>query len=417
MMNIITPSMTLASAQLPEWTASARLNTEHNNACVREFLDALSQVLLQDRQREPSGEIISLGFWLRSSNITKVLSDWHKGNIHNLQKPLGLVVHYAPKNVDTLFVYSWVCSLLMGNANIVRLSADNSDLQNTVLKHINSLFEQPAFEPLAKRNLFVTFPHHAEASRTVSQLADARVIWGGDDSVLNIRALPCKPRCRDISFSDRHSAALINGDSLTQDQLPRLAEKLWRDIYPYGQQACSSPKLVFWLGNTALCGALHDYLSELASQHAIHHKTVHQQVIGENQRMEHLVFEQLIAAQLPKNARHTFTTKHLGAFQFIGFSQAPTQTLLHNILNHHPGLNTLVEIQLQTLSAISDLLTMKTQTLSHFGFSDTDLTALIAPLDLQGVDRVVPVGEALSFDVTWDGFNLLTHLSRTLVVR
>ena len=82
---------------------------------ISEFTSALSDTLLRSGDTKRYPELVALGFWLRKSNINKmqqqVAGSW--------RKPLGLVVHYTPANVDTMFVYSWVCSLLMGNRNIV----------------------------------------------------------------------------------------------------------------------------------------------------------------------------------------------------------------------------------------------------------------------------------------------------------
>ncbi|MFC6804089.1 acyl-CoA reductase [Deinococcus caeni] len=37
--------------------------------------------------------------------------------------PRGLVFHVPPANVDTIFIYSWLMSVLAGNRNVIRLSS------------------------------------------------------------------------------------------------------------------------------------------------------------------------------------------------------------------------------------------------------------------------------------------------------
>ncbi len=35
---------------------------------------------------------------------------------------------------------------------------------------------------------------------------------------------------------------------------------------------------------------------------------------------------------------------------------------------------------------------------------------------IKGVDRVVPVGRTMDFDLIWDGYNLVTQLTREVVI-
>ena len=35
---------------------------------------------------------------------------------------------------------------------------------------------------------------------------------------------------------------------------------------------------------------------------------------------------------------------------------------------------------------------------------------------LNGVDRIVPIGQAMNIDVIWDGYETLKHLSRVITV-
>jgi hypothetical protein len=43
------------------------------------------------------------------------------------------------------------------------------------------------------------------------------------------------------------------------------------------------------------------------------------------------------------------------------------------------------------------------------------LLKLIENPSIQGIDRVVRVGQALDFSPTWDGYDLLSELSRLVV--
>jgi len=49
---------------------------------------------------------------------------------------------------------------------------------------------------------------------------------------------------------------------------------------------------------------------------------------------------------------------------------------------------------------------------THFGVEAADLRAFARRLNGRGVDRLVPVGRALSFHRYWDGHDLLQGLCR-----
>ena len=56
------------------------------------------------------------------------------------------------------------------------------------------------------------------------------------------------------------------------------------------------------------------------------------------------------------------------------------------------------------------------QTLSHIGLSEKDITNLVMQITNRGVDKIVPVGKALDFNVIWDGYDLVEQFSRKIVV-
>jgi hypothetical protein len=57
------------------------------------------------------------------------------------------------------------------------------------------------------------------------------------------------------------------------------------------------------------------------------------------------------------------------------------------------------------------------QTLTHWGLEGEALRELAAGVGLRGLDRLVPIGEALAFDVVWDGFHLIDDVLRRVRVR
>ena len=137
---------------------------------------------------ESTRELVALGFWLRDGQIKKLqatqANTLQGDNSITVNKALGTLVHFCPANVDTMFVYSWICSLLMGNNNIVRLSGQQATpLQQTLLGVLSGLFSQPQFAEIAKRNVICTWSHDDVLTAKVCGLVEGRVIWGGDTSI------------------------------------------------------------------------------------------------------------------------------------------------------------------------------------------------------------------------------------------
>lgn len=354
------------------------------------FLEELSKALLTTGQSTQLPELTALGFWLRKSNIKRM-----QQSLSGIHKPLGTVVHFTPANVDTMFVYSWVCSLIMGNRNIVRVATQASDLRTQLELVLNQLFEDSRFVELSKANLFVSYDKNSHWTEQLSKQANARVIWGGDTSVTSIRAFPTPARCRDISFADRYSVVLINGNKLsTKDDIESVAERLWRDSQAYSQQACSSPKVLFWFGSTRNQPKFFETLNRLAKPT--------QQIQQTNQHF--------VTSQLVKQAVATEVV-YLEAICVLELS-----TITPPVYEKHTGNGLFYLQQIDKLDELIHIIDDKCQTLTYWGFEQAEILKLIYDPSITGIDRAVPIGHALDFEYEWDGYNLLSQLSRSIQV-
>ena len=75
------------------------------------------------------------------------------------------------------------------------------------------------------------------------------------------------------------------------------------------------------------------------------------------------------------------------------------------------------QLHIKDLNQLSEYVSKKCQTMSYFGFQKNELKRFILNNNLKGIDRVVPIGEALDIDFTWDGFDLIKTLSRTVSIK
>ena len=72
------------------------------------------------------------------------------------------------------------------------------------------------------------------------------------------------------------------------------------------------------------------------------------------------------------------------------------------------------ECRIDLLDEIRGLISSRCQTLSYFGVSNSDIRDLIFKYGLKGIDRVVPIGSGLEIGLIWDGFDLISTLSRVI---
>ena len=163
--------------------------------------------------------------------------------------PRGLAFHVTPANVDTMFAYSWLLSLLVGNANVVRLSSRASETRSALLEAIAAVLDDPRFSRSRMRNRFILTDHDDATAATLSAAADVRIVWGGNATVEHFRRFPIPVHGRDIVFPDRHSMSILDAASvaaLDDVELASLADRFFNDAFWFDQGACSSPRLIVW---------------------------------------------------------------------------------------------------------------------------------------------------------------------------
>ena len=59
----------------------------------------------------------------------------------------------------------------------------------------------------------------------------------------------------------------------------------------------------------------------------------------------------------------------------------------------------------------------KYQTLTYFGISKDILKNFVLKNQLEGIDRIVPIGQALDISFFWDGYDLNRTLSRVVDIK
>jgi transcription-repair coupling factor (superfamily II helicase) len=389
-----------------------------------QFTKALSQSLLKDSQYKQYPELVALGFWLRSSHLKSKLKQvgYDHVSTHSSTdeyKPIGCVVHFTPANVDTMFIYSWIASLLLGNTNIIRVASQDSQSKIMLLALLNKLFTYPEFEQIRARNVFVTYDKQSHFTDELSALADARLIWGGDQSVRLIKQSSSKQNCRDLSFADKYSLSIVNLNEIEKN-CDQYAQLLWRDTQAFYQQACSSPRIVIFVVEnigeniSENCATKTSLIKSVFAKVNLLAKEDSKNWQDDTRLNEHLVTIQSLSIQ-------SYIEEN-GLLQLDQISAAFVEPITQETMAQHKGnglyyiaLATTVEDALDKL-VFSDAqsehaIAAKVQTISVYGFDKEKLRHIAGSKLGQTSFRVQDQGQALDFSFRWDGYNLLQSLS------
>jgi hypothetical protein len=359
------------------------------------LVDAVRKAILADRQARSRPEMVALAFWARAASLAQLAP-----TDGLTRAPRGLALHIAPGNVDTMFLYSALLSVLAGNVNIVRVSGRESDALTLLLRLLN---EALATLPEAVRAclLIVRYPAEKPINDALSAHADVRVIWGGDDTVREVRASPLPPHASELTFPSKVSAAVI--DAAAWGQAPDQAEQARRfalDAITFGQQACSSPLALFWRGDAASVAAAQATFWPLVET-AI---AAADEPFAARAAVDKLVAEQMLAAG-PVHHRDTSDYR-------LRVTEAPDLARLTRLASD----GFFVERRISALEDLAPLVQRDWQTIASLGVSGDDWRTMLAATRPHGIDRIVPFGQALAFGNVWDGVNLLSALTRIVSI-
>lgn len=373
-----------------------------------DFVARLSQRLLTHKAIRQWPELAALGHWFRRAHL-QALSAALVIQPDAVLRGRGLVFHLAPANVDSVSMYSWLLSLLAGNGNWVRVSQKESAQLDFVMDVIREVLAEPFAVPIRGRIVLLTYAHDDLTTHRISEAAAARVVWGGDATVRAIRAIPLRPTAVELCFPDRFSAAALKAATLLHGEpgdWARLAAGFYNDAFWFAQQACSSPRLLTWVGTEAECEeARHRFWQAVETE---------------------------VARRRPENTPAMAMARLTAAFELAGAAAAhpgegsppghyPMRVAIEKPLDAgmrelHCGNGLFLEQRMDTLEQLAVQMTDKEQTLSVAGFSREELMTFVEALPPRAVDRIVPVGEALTFSPVWDGTALLQFFARQIAL-
>ncbi|WP_123052863.1 acyl-CoA reductase [Clostridium sp. JN-1] len=382
------------------------------------IFDAYSKKLSSNRELLKIEGAPFLSFYLKKANIESLIDNSLKnkkcldefidiGNGKFIKaQGRGIVCHWIAGNIPTLAIYSMLQSLIAKNLNIIRVSKKT---MNTALKlfellnGIKVVYDEREYSSdiLLKSISFVYFESSDKLlNRSMSQAADARVVWGGEDAVNLITSLPKKTTCKDLIFGPKYSFAVFDKSAIESNDFENYITKFVLDIVLFGQQACSSPHVLFVEKSKMPLKKIVQVLS--------------QAFVKINNRYPNIL-DQSTAAKII-NERGLYG---LSLNKDLYCPKGLEYTILINndfTLEEPIGGRCIFVKQVDNIFDIKKLITRRVQTI---GIASKDRSRVLKFADevtSLGVDRIVSAGIMNIYDSPWDGYYMINELIRWCLI-
>ena len=368
---------------------------------VLAFLSALSQALMHAKQAKAYPDITTFAFFCRRASLEHMKADYDERELAE-RLGRGLCFHIAPSNVPINFAYSLVAALLSGCASIVKASSQDFAQTRIVCAAMRELLDGE-FAPLAPYVCVLTYPRDAqELTERYSAACDVRVIWGGDETVRRVRAASIPPRAFDVTFPDRYSLMCISAQAvqkMDEKELARSALGFYNDTYLSDQNACTAPRLIYWVGEGQAIADAQARFWRAVCEYAAPRYAVQPVIAVDKLTQACRMGMELDGAHIEPEGSN-LTTR-------VRVDELPA-----NIDEYRCAGGFFVEYASPTLDALTPVVKRKYQTITYLGVNPAALQAFVHQHGLFGVDRVAPVGHSMDFALVWDGCDLIRSMSR-----
>lgn len=358
------------------------------------FSERLAEYLLHDKEARAYTDVQALAFWLRKGSLEKERAVYRK---HDNRLGKGVVFHVAPSNIPVQFVVSLMYALLAGNISWVRISEKEYEQVSVICAAINRILDGEFFD-LKPYICIMRYPRDDEINAYLSSRCDARMIWGGDDTVEAFKRMRTQPRCTDICFANRYSIAVINADDLLALDIVTVATDFYYDTYYSDQNACSSTRLVIWFGKN---------IKDAKEQfwEAVEKVVAEKYTMSPISSSDKLLTTAVCAANFPG-------VKEVKVNNYLVRLQLPH--LESDIMRHMGNCGYFFEYEATDIVDIVPLMKRECQTITYLGNVEDELNDIVRKKGVRGVDRIVKMGHSMDLSFIWDGLDLPLALSRVI---
>lgn len=357
-----------------------------------EFLGALSREILKDKRTKQNVDVMSYAYWIRKASIEQV-KEKHLDYKNRIGR--GVAFHIAPSNVPVNFAVSMTSSLLAGNMSLIRVSNKKFEQVEIICDAMNKILVSE-FEDMKPYFCLFRYEHSERITQELSLICDVRIIWGGNRTIETIRKAAIPPRAIEMAFADRHSIAIINADEYLKRDAYEVARGFYTDTYYSDQNACSSPRLVVWLGQN-IEQARKLFWKELEKLVLSDYEMKPIQAVDK--------YNSLCSFGMSKKGVHLVSHDNY-------IVRIEVEKLTADTMNYKNGGGYFFEYIAEDLNEIVPVLTKQCQTISILGIDKESVKEMVFDNGVRGVDRIVPVGQTMGLEFIWDGYKMIENMSR-----
>lgn len=376
---------------------SSLLNLEDRITCLKKISYAIKNLSLELKNRE------LLAFFYFLEDTISIQSTNTENFASSL--PRGIVLNIPSSNIPMMPFYTWVPSFFCGNTNFVRLSR-KSDIKfiSTIISKIDIVLGDLE----SKRQVFYSDDIDNKITADLSLNCDVRLIWGDNSTIKKIKNDYPTSAVLELSYKNRNSASLINSNeymemSISQKRI--FLKNYLNDSLSFSFAACSSPQYTFWLGSeNNNSQAQKNFIKDL--QNYFNKPNIEKGIITTNNLNS-------LQSFLLNSNNQLFDQYFLVSGRGIVLTEINE---LKNITDSFLKANSLF-VSLRNFEELITSFPKNIQTLTYTNQIDITLIKKIQKvLGYDCPDRIVPIGNALSFNMIWDGTDLLNVLRKKLLI-
>ena len=424
---------------------------------VVDLLDDWSKEIKKNSAARRYPDVLTFGFFIRRGSIAKKKEEFEnragKG-VGFARLGRGLAFHVAPSNVPVNCMYTLVFGLLSGCANIVRVPTKVFKQVDVLCETLNNVLRKQKYSDIGSSIQVLRYDRDEKLlsgelyTAFFSRICDVRVIWGGDDTVAEIKSYPVLPRAKDITFADRYSLGIISTKAVanaTDDEIIQLASDFYNDTYLMDQNACSSPHLIGWMNDLQFDSPDASDVSAAREARAEGSPTRQAQdrfwnavakVAVEKYELDDIKVSEKYCDLCETAMRDVYKE---GASQIGMPSFRDMDAFINSIKTYADNYLYVCDTELLTRETIEKFRGRfglffqtvanevrvlrpamddpKVQTCAVYGIDPEKVRDVVLENGYYGVDRVVPFGHTLDIDVVWDGYDLIAEMSRIVSVK